>query len=88
MRQQFGAPVKEQDAQAKERGAVVTEHLQAIATEIPKIVQRDPGLAIGGIASQMGVPVDVAKTLVRPLVEEGELSTVGVKRGTKYYPPD
>jgi len=45
-------------------------------------------MAIGGIASSMGVPIEVAKSLVRPLVEEGKLSTEGQKRGMKYFPPD
>ena len=88
MRQQFGAPLKERDAETKERGSIVTEHLDAIADEIPQMVRRDPGLAIGAIASTMSLPVEVAKSLVRPLVESGRLRTEGAKRGTKYYPPD
>jgi hypothetical protein len=85
MRQQFGAPIKERDAKAKERGVEVTQHLNAISDEIPTVVRRDPGLAIGGIASQMGIPIEVAKSLVRPLVSDGQLRAEGVKRGTKYY---
>lgn len=88
MTQQFGPPLKERTAKAQERAAAVTEHLDAISTEIPDLVARQPGLAIGGIASSMGVPIDLAKTLVRPLVEDGRLRTEGVKRGTKYFPPD
>jgi hypothetical protein len=88
MRQQFGAPIKERDRETKERGAEVTSHLEAISVEIPAVVRRDPGLAIGGIASQMGIPVEVAKSVVRPLVSEGRLRTEGVKRGMKYFPVD
>lgn len=88
MRQQFGAPVKERDERAAERGAVVTEHLTAIKREIPLVVRREPGLAIGGIASSMGVPIDIAKPLVRDLVGDGALKAEGVKRGMKYYPSD
>ena len=54
MRQQFGAPIKERDRETKERGAEITSHLDEIRSEIPHVVCRDPGLAIGGIASQMG----------------------------------
>jgi hypothetical protein len=36
----------------------------------------------------MGIPVNIAKSIVRPLVVEGKLSTQGVKRGTKYFPPE
>lgn len=86
MRQQFGAPLEERDQETKARGAEVTSHLDAIAAEIPLVVNREPGLAIGGIASQMGVPVEVAKSLVRPLVQEGKLRSEGVKRGMKYFP--
>lgn len=82
------APVKERDEKTKERGAQVTEHLTAISNEIPAIVKRDPGLAIGGIASSMRVPVEVAKSLVRDLVGEGKLRAEGVRRGTKYFPPE
>lgn len=85
MRQQFGAPPEERDEKAKERGAQVTEHLDAISEEIPDIVKREPGMAIGGIASSMGVPIEVAKSLVRPLVDQGMLQTEGVKRGMKYF---
>jgi hypothetical protein len=88
MRQQFGAPAQERDEKAKARGAQVTEHLEAIGKEIPDIVKREPGMAIGGIASSMGVPIDVAKSLVRPLVDSDKLKTEGVKRGMKYFPPD
>lgn len=88
LRQQFGAPLKERDAKAKERGVEVTSHLEAIASEIPGVVKREPGLAIGGIASQMGIPIEVAKSLVRPLVSDGRLRADGVKRGTKYFPAD
>jgi predicted nucleotide-binding protein len=88
MRQQFGAPTKERDEKAKDRGAQVTEHLEEIKDEIPQVVAREPGLAIGSIASSMGLPVEQAKPLVRDLVAEGRLETEGVKRGTKYYPPE
>lgn len=88
MRQQFGAPAKEQDRKAKERGAQVTEHLDAIAKEIPLLVRREPGLAIGGIASSMGLPLEVAKPIVRDLVADGQLRAEGATRGTKYFPPE
>jgi predicted nucleotide-binding protein len=88
MRQQFGAPSRERDEAAKARGAQVTEHLEEIKNEIPLVVKREPGMAIGGIASTMGVPVEVAKPLVRDLVSEDKLQSEGVRRGTKYYPHD
>jgi hypothetical protein len=86
--QQFGPPLKDRDAKTKERAAAVTEHLDAISEEIPDLVKREPGLAIGGIASSIGVPIDLAKTLVRPLVDGGKIRLEGVKRGAKYYPPE
>lgn len=88
MTQQFGPPLKERTAETKQRAAAVTEHLDAISSEIPDLVRREPGLAIGGIASSIGVPIDLAKTLVRPLVDAGAIRLDGVKRGAKYYPPE
>jgi hypothetical protein len=88
MRQQFGAPAKEQDQKARERGAQITEHLEAVSGEIPLLVKREPGLAIGGIASSMGVPLEVVKPIVRDLVAEGQLRAEGATRGMKYFPPD
>jgi hypothetical protein len=85
MRQQFGAPKKEQKEAGADRGAIVVAQLEQMRTEIPEIVRGNPGMAIGSIASQIGVPVEYAQNLVRPLVGT-ELRTEGAKRGTRYYP--
>lgn len=87
MRQQFGAPRKEQKQGGTERGALVVEQLEHMKVEIPEIVRSNPGMQIGSIASQIGVPVEYAQNIVRPLVGS-ELRTEGAKRGTRYYPMD
>jgi hypothetical protein len=87
MRQQFGPPLKERGEQAKQRAAALNEHLRAISDEIPELVTREPGLGIGGIASALGITIDLAKTLVRPHIEDGKIRLEGIKRGAKYYPP-
>jgi len=84
MRQQFGAPKKEQKEHSSERGASVVEQLEQMKTEIPNLVAENPGMQIGSIASAIGVPVEYAQNLVRPLVGL-ELRTEGAKRGTRYY---
>lgn len=84
MRQQFGAPQKERNTAGTERGATVVEQLEQMKVEIPDLVGNSPGMQIGSIASAIGVPVEFAQNLVRPLVGT-ELRTEGAKRGTRYY---
>jgi hypothetical protein len=86
MRQQFGAPSKEKSAPSPE-GADVALGLERLQGQIPDIVRNDPGMAIGSIASSIGVPVEYAKSLVRPLIGES-LRTEGARRGTRYFPID
>lgn len=81
MTQQFGAP---EDAEEKAGDEVATQ-LDALRKSIPGVVEQEPGLQIGGVATAIGVPVEHAQVLVRPLVSEGVLETRGVKRGTRYY---
>ena len=50
-----------------------------------------PGLEVVEWSDALGFRVDlleVTKPLVRDLISEGELRAEGVKRGTKYFPPD
>ena len=84
MRQQFGAPQKEQKEAGTERGAIVVEQLEQMKVEIPELVGSSPGMQVGSIASAIGVPVEIAQNLVRPLVGT-QLRTEGAKRGTRYY---
>jgi hypothetical protein len=87
MRQQFGAPQKEQKQAGTERGAAVVEQLEQMKVEIPEVVGKNPGMQIGSIASAIGVPVEITQNLVRPLVGT-RLRTEGAKRGTRYYLSD
>jgi len=86
MRQQFGAPTKGEPPPSPE-GAEVAHQLEQLQAQIPEIVRADPAMPIGSIASSIGVPVEVAKSLVRPLVGV-TLRTEGAKRGTRYFPAD
>ena len=52
---------------------------------VPGLVQAEPGLKIGEIANELGIPIEIAQVVVYPLVASGELETTGVKRGTRYY---
>jgi hypothetical protein len=80
MRDQFGAPAKEQ----KEEAQAVVDQLDGLRKRIPDILRTEPGQPVGGIASSLGVPIDLAQTLVRPMIGT-DLETRGVRRGTRYY---
>jgi len=80
MRDQFGAPEKEQEAESKD---IVTQ-LDGLRARIPDVLRNEPGQQIGGIASALAVPIDLAQTLVRPMIGK-ELETRGIRRGMRYY---
>lgn len=84
MTQQFGSPEPEPREPA---GKEIVEGLNALRGRIPEVVASEPGLQIGGIASALGVQVDMAQVLVKPLIGQ-HLVTRGIKRGTKYYLPE
>jgi hypothetical protein len=85
MRQQFGNPETAEPEVPGGKQAV--EGLAALGAAVPDIVRSEPGLQIGGIASSIGVPVEVAQLVVRPLLGK-DLVTRGTRRGTRYYLPD
>ena len=82
MREQFGSPeppVQESPADS------LTSNLASMRSQVPQILEANPGLAIGGIASALGgIPIDIAQTIVRPMVGY-ELESRGVRRGMTYY---
>jgi hypothetical protein len=85
MRQQFGDPEK---AEPHEQvGGQLLEQVQVLRATIPPIVKGEPGLQIGGIASALGVTVDLAQTIIRPMIGE-QLTTRGQRRGMRYYLPE
>jgi hypothetical protein len=81
VRDQFGPPPKEQEV--PEVGTVMAQ-LEAMSDRIPDIRRENPGQQIGGIASSLGVPIDIAQSLIRPIVGT-TVEPRGVRRGTKYY---
>lgn len=62
-----------------------SDPLSAYRSKVPALVKASPGMKIGEIASELGIPVEVAKIVVRPLAVDGDLETTGAKRGTRYY---
>jgi hypothetical protein len=84
MTQQFGAP----DAEETPQGKVVVESIDALRDTVSRVVGGTPGIAMGGIASSLGVPVDLAQIVVKPLVNDKKIATRGARRGTRYYLPD
>jgi len=80
VRDQFGAPAEEEAPEAKD----IVAQLDALRSRVPELIRSDPGQPIGGIASSLGVPIELAQTVVKPLIG-AELETRGVRRGTRYY---
>jgi hypothetical protein len=85
MRQQFGDPERAAETPG---GKEAVQRLDELREAVPGIVRAEPGLQIGGIASSLGVPVDVAQVIVRPLVADEQLTTRGTRRGMRYFAPE
>jgi hypothetical protein len=58
----------------------------AFRKDVPELIREKPGLKMREIASELGVPVQIAQVVVYPLVGS-VLETTGVKKGTRYYLP-
>ena len=80
MRDQFGAPEREQEEGSRD----LVAQMEALRERVPEILAVSPGQPIGGVASSLGVPVDLAQMIVRPMVGS-KVETTGVRRGTVYY---
>jgi hypothetical protein len=86
MRQQFGDPDREvKDASP---GKDVVQTVDALQGAVPDVVRADPGIQMGGIASAIGVSLDLAQLVVRRLVTDDVLVTRGRRRGMRYYLPE
>jgi hypothetical protein len=83
MEQQFGSP----EAPEARGGTEVTAALAGLQAVAPEIVGANPGILMGGIASQMAVAPDIASIVVKPHVADGTIATRGNRRGTRYYLP-
>ena len=62
----------------------VENQLQQLRTQTIGLVAESDGLRIPDIAELLGVSVDMAKLVVKPLVGE-QFEIKGVKRGARYY---
>jgi hypothetical protein len=71
--QEFGVPTESSDPLAELRERLLT------------VVEAKNGPKVDAIATELGVPVNFAKTLVRTMVAEGQLRTTGQTRATRYY---
>jgi hypothetical protein len=76
---QFGSP-----PERKPQADSMMAQLEGLQEHIPEILRKEPGQPIGGIASALDVPVEIAQALVRPMVSK-TLETRGVRRGARYY---
>lgn len=53
--------------------------------QVVGLLRSDPGITVTAIAEVLGVEVQVAQLIVRPLIEEGVLRTEGRRKATKYF---
>jgi hypothetical protein len=78
--QQFGVPSQQKDRKASDQMATLREAALAV-------VDRKTGAKMRQIADELEIPIELAKAVVRPMVEDGELETRGQTRGMQYYRP-
>jgi len=69
----------------KRKQGGMDSYLEDQRSEVRRLLQDTPGLTVTSLAQVLGVDVQVAQLILRPLVETGTLTTTGAKRGTKYY---
>ncbi len=84
MEQQFGSS-GEEAATGSASGESFKDLLDGLQSKVPGIVKANPGIQMGGIASQLGVPIEYAQNITRPLLDSGDLESKGQRRGTRYY---
>jgi len=63
----------------------VENQLTQLRQQVLKIVSESEGLGVNDIADLLGVSVDMAKLVVRPMVGD-TLEMKGKTRGARYYP--
>lgn len=63
----------------------VEDQLAKLRTQALQVIGQSAGLKITDIASLLGISIEIAQVLVRPLVGT-ELRTEGQRKGTKYFP--
>ena len=65
----------------------VENQLAQLREQAIKVIGEGEGLRVTDIAELLGVSVDMAKLVVRPLVG-AQVEMKGIRRGAKYYPKD
>lgn len=63
----------------------IEEFLEERRTQVKNILRDHPGFTITSLAQLLQVDVPVAQLIVSPMMDDRELETTGVKKGTKYY---
>lgn len=69
---------------ARPRGTI-DEFLDERRNEVRTLLRESPGLTVVSIAQVLNLEVQVVQLTLRPLLESGELTTTGVRKGTKYF---
>jgi hypothetical protein len=63
----------------------IVDQISQLRKEVIKVLHTNGSLGIRDIARELKVPTEMAKIVVRPLVDEKILQMKGVKKGAKYY---
>lgn len=69
----------------KRERASIDGYLEERRQEIRDLLKRQPGLTVIALAQLLGVQVPVAQLVIKPLMDKGELETMGAKKGTQYF---
>jgi predicted transcriptional regulator len=69
----------------KRPGTSIDTFLAEKRKDLVVILRSNPGLTMTSMAQLLGVNVQVAQLIVRPLVEENAIRTEGSRRATKYF---
>lgn len=76
--QELGVPKEEPSGQ---------EQMESLRKAVREKVAKRDGPKIRHIASSIGIPIELAKAIVRQMVEAGELRTTGQTRARQYWLP-
>jgi hypothetical protein len=74
----------EQRYPKRPRGTIDT-YLDERREQVRKLLRDHPGLTVISMSEVLDVTVPVTQLIVKPMLDQGELETTGVKKSTKYF---
>jgi hypothetical protein len=74
----------EQRYPRRPRGTI-DAYLDERRQEVREMLKSHPGLTVISMAELLNMTVPVSQLIVKPMLDNGELETAGIKKSTKYY---